>query len=67
MSEPDDPRTREDSVDKPVEGMDYSLENGLMVLTARYLKRRGYCCGNLCRHCPYSAVERSAALKKKLL
>jgi hypothetical protein len=25
----------------------------LMVLTARYLLRRGYCCEQGCRHCPY--------------
>ncbi|HEY6801953.1 MAG TPA: DUF5522 domain-containing protein [Pyrinomonadaceae bacterium] len=36
-----------------VEGEDYYLENGLMVLTARYHLRRGYCCDNGCRHCPY--------------
>ena len=32
---------------------DYYLENGSMVFTASYLKRRGYCCGSGCRHCPY--------------
>jgi iron complex transport system substrate-binding protein len=32
---------------------DYYLERGAMVFTASYLKRRGYCCGNGCRHCPY--------------
>lgn len=37
-----------------VEGEDYYLENGLMIFTARYHLRRGYCCGNGCRHCPYS-------------
>lgn len=36
-----------------VEGEDYYFEDGLMVLTARYLGRRGYCCDNGCRHCPY--------------
>jgi iron complex transport system substrate-binding protein len=35
------------------EGKDYYLERGSMVFTASYLKRRGYCCGNGCRHCPY--------------
>jgi len=35
------------------EGRDYYLEGGVMVFTASYLKRRGYCCGNGCRHCPY--------------
>lgn len=35
------------------EEKDYYLERGSMVFTASYLKRRGYCCGNGCRHCPY--------------
>jgi hypothetical protein len=41
-----------------VEGEDYYIENGLMVLTARYLLRRGYCCEQGCRHCPYGYSER---------
>jgi Family of unknown function (DUF5522) len=28
-------------------------ETGLIVLTARFLARRGTCCGSGCRHCPY--------------
>ncbi|HKP46405.1 MAG TPA: cysteine-rich CWC family protein [Pyrinomonadaceae bacterium] len=40
-----------------VEGEDYYLENGLMVFTARYHLRRGYCCESDCRHCPYKAEE----------
>jgi len=32
---------------------DYYLEGGRMVFTAAYHLRRGYCCGNRCRHCPY--------------
>lgn len=33
---------------------DYYLdENGLMVLTEEFLKRRGRCCKGACRHCPY--------------
>jgi iron complex transport system substrate-binding protein len=35
------------------EDADYYIENGAWVFTASYLKRRGYCCGNGCRHCPY--------------
>ena len=35
------------------EGLDYFLENGLMVFTAALLIRRGYCCERGCRHCPY--------------
>jgi len=32
---------------------DYYLENGLLVFTAAYHLKRGYCCGSGCRHCPY--------------
>jgi iron complex transport system substrate-binding protein len=35
------------------EGHDYVFDNGLMVFTSSYLKRRGYCCDNGCRNCPY--------------
>lgn len=40
-----------------VEGRDFYMDNGLMVLTAHFLKNRGYCCGNGCRHCPYGEAE----------
>ena len=36
-----------------VEGLDYYMEDGLMVFTAHYLRNRGYCCQSGCRHCPY--------------
>lgn len=32
-------------------------DTGLMVMTALYLLNRGYCCGNICRHCPYDRGE----------
>jgi hypothetical protein len=35
------------------EGVDYYLENGLMVFTSAFLWGRGYCCERGCRHCPY--------------
>ena len=31
--------------------------SGLMVMTEFALKKRGYCCGNKCRHCPYGHVN----------
>ena len=38
----------------PVRPDDYYFDrNNLMVFTATYLLRRGYCCGSGCRHCPY--------------
>jgi hypothetical protein len=32
---------------------DYYYENGFMVFTEAYHLKRGYCCKNGCRHCPY--------------
>jgi hypothetical protein len=37
----------------PLQDGDFYLEGGHMVFTAAYHLRRGYCCGNRCRHCPY--------------
>jgi hypothetical protein len=32
---------------------DWYFENGLLVYTAAYHLKRGFCCGSGCRHCPY--------------
>ena len=40
---------------------DYYIEDGEYVLTASYLLKRGYCCGNICQHCPYGEdIQRAA-------
>ena len=47
---------QEEAADEPttfVEGLDFYYDDGMMVLTRRYLLNRGYCCSNGCRHCPY--------------
>ncbi|RYG20191.1 MAG: hypothetical protein EOO07_05345 [Chitinophagaceae bacterium] len=31
----------------------YFNEDGLMVFTAAYHLKRGYCCKNKCKHCPW--------------
>jgi Family of unknown function (DUF5522) len=36
-----------------LEGLDYYTENSFFVFTAWYHLRKGYCCKNGCRHCPY--------------
>jgi len=37
-----------------VEGVDfYFNEEGFMVFTETYHKKRGYCCKNKCKHCPW--------------
>jgi hypothetical protein len=52
-------RTPEKEPAKLVEGVDFYFDDGLMVLTAHFLKNRGYCCGNGCRHCPYGEEPQS--------
>ena len=39
------------------EGIDYYLEKGKIVYTENYLKKRGTCCGNICRHCPFDPTN----------
>ncbi|MBK9014907.1 MAG: hypothetical protein IPM82_12975 [Saprospiraceae bacterium] len=44
------------NISKPLkleEGIDFTIENGLYVFTAEYLRKRGYCCESGCRNCPY--------------
>ncbi len=36
-----------------VEGLDFYRENGYTVFTEWHHLKRGECCGNGCRHCPY--------------
>lgn len=38
-----------------IEGLDYYInEEGYVVLTEKYHREKGYCCGNGCKHCPYN-------------
>jgi hypothetical protein len=51
-------------------GIDYYLENGKIIYTESYLKKRGKCCGSGdkgCRHCPYwpPNVRGNTELKEK--
>ncbi len=41
------------------EGLDYYVEDGLLVFTSAFLRKRGYCCDSGCRHCPYQNREMS--------
>jgi hypothetical protein len=47
------------------EGEDFYFEKGLMVFTENYHKKRGYCCGSRCRHCPYNYANVKSADKKE--
>ncbi len=31
----------------------YYSPEGYVIFTAKYLLKRGYCCKNGCKHCPY--------------
>jgi hypothetical protein len=40
------------------EGVDfYYNEEGFVVLTEIYHLKKGYCCGNGCKHCPYNYIN----------
>ncbi|MFN8350938.1 MAG: DUF5522 domain-containing protein [Flavobacteriales bacterium] len=41
----------------------YWSPEGFLVFTEQYHRKRGHCCGNRCRHCPYEH-EGVAAGKK---
>ncbi len=45
----DPPKNNEEEEDP-----DHYFEKGFLVFTRHYLIRRGHCCGNRCRHCPYA-------------
>lgn len=36
-----------------IENQEYYLENGKVIFTDSFHLKRGSCCGNNCRHCPY--------------
>ncbi len=51
-----------------IEGDDfYFNEEGLMVLTASFLQKRGFCCGKGCKHCPYDYIKVAEPLRSILI
>jgi 2-iminoacetate synthase ThiH len=46
-----------------VEGEDFYREGAVIVFTARFHLKRGYCCESGCRHCPYRAEEKTDAVE----
>ncbi|GAB4019303.1 MAG: hypothetical protein Fur0010_21200 [Bdellovibrio sp.] len=44
--------------EKLKENQDFYMENGNMVFTESFLKKRGFCCQSGCRHCPWKFSER---------
>jgi hypothetical protein len=48
------PEKRDASGNRQLEKEDFYInEDGLIVFTASYHLKRGYCCRNGCKHCPY--------------
>ena len=45
----------------------YFNEAGLMVFTGAYHLKRGYCCKNGCRHCPWHYNEEKKLRQNKQL
>jgi hypothetical protein len=59
--------TKKESTEMPekfTEDIDYYFENGLMILTAHFLLKRGYCCRNGCRNCPYAQEKEKISQQK---
>jgi hypothetical protein len=49
------------NVDIRIEQNDYYIDknSGLFVFTESYHLKRGYCCKNNCRHCPYKKKRKN--------
>jgi hypothetical protein len=57
-----------DNNDTFIEGIDfYFNEFNFMVFTEKYHLQRGFCCGNGCRHCPYSFEKVTEPSRTKLI
>jgi len=46
------------------EGDFYFNEDGYRVFTEQYLLKRGYCCENGCKHCPYGFNKKAGRIIK---
>ena len=44
-----------------VEGLDFYSDEGMMVLTRKYLLDRGTCRDSGCRHCPFSTASAASS------
>ena len=41
----------------------YKTEEGYVVFTEQYLHKRGYCCMNGCKHCPFGFNPKSGRIE----
>jgi hypothetical protein len=42
----------------------YYSSEGYLIFTEKYLAKRGYCCKNGCKHCPYGFNKSSGRIEK---
>ena len=42
----------------------YYSPEGYLIFTEKYLAKRGYCCKNGCKHCPYGFNKSSGRIEK---
>lgn len=49
----------EDKVNQ--ESGDFYFEDGKMVMTESFHIKRGSCCGNGCKYCPYSPIHKKGS------
>jgi biotin synthase-like enzyme len=56
-------------MDQIKEGIDYYIEGERVIFTSLFHIKRGNCCGNGCRHCPYEPrhTKGKVVISKKLL
>ena len=45
---------------------DFYWEKGKMIMTEKYHLKRGYCCKNGCRHCPYEYTRYNKNTRKNV-
>ncbi|MEN9301815.1 MAG: hypothetical protein RL264_244 [Bacteroidota bacterium] len=43
----------------------YISDEGYIIFTESYHLKRGYCCKNSCKHCPYGFNRKSNRIEKK--
>jgi len=44
-------------MNKLIKDVDYYIENGLFIMTEHFHQKRGFCCGNGCRHCAFEPMH----------
>ncbi len=42
----------------------YYSKEGYIIFTEKYLLKRGYCCQNGCKHCPYGYDKKTGRIEK---